>query len=148
MGFCKDSEDKTERLNKKSRQRQAAGPSVCDPGLWAGEQLQTGGSRGQGGGRRGGKRRPRRSRKACWGPRESKGKGRREGCVREAASWAAGPRGRQSRACGGVEADNPCHSSALPNSHTWGNGGSCLPAPPLCSQESCVRMATDRRVSS
>ena len=86
MAFCKHLEDVTERLNRKIRQRRPAGPSVCDPGLWAcREQLQTGGSGGQGGGRRGGKRRPRRSQKARRGPRGSEGRGRGEGWRRRPA---------------------------------------------------------------
>ena len=115
--------------NKKSRRRQPAGPSVCNPGLWAGEQLQRGGSRGQGGGRRGGKCRPRRSQKACWGPQESKGRGRREGWRRRRPAGRPDPRGGKAVRAEVWSLTICARPSALPNSHTWGNGGSCLPAP-------------------
>ena len=52
-----------------------------------------------------------------------KGQRTQGGLEEAAASWAAGPQGRQSRACGGVELDNLCPSecsSELTHLGKWG----------------------------
>ena len=52
-----------------------------------------------------------------------KGQRTQGGLEEAAASWAAGPQGRQSHACGGVELDNLCPSecsSELTHLGKWG----------------------------
>lgn len=110
--------------------------AACRPGsvqswLVGWGAVQRGGSRGQGGGHRGGKRRPRRSRKARGGPRGPKGRGRREGWRRRRPAGQPEPRGGRALPAEVWSLTIRARLSALQNSHTWGNGGSCLPAPPV-----------------
>ena len=121
MGFCKDSEDKSERLQA----WQCAG-LACGLGSSAERREQRP------------MRRPQRREtqtqevtEGTWGSTRAKGQRTQGGLEEAAASWAAGAQGRQSPACGGVEPDDPCPSECSSELTHLGKRGQLPPSSPV-----------------